>query len=136
MLKALYKVRENLTFEFESKEQPDIFEQLASCQEVFGIQHCELCKKGDLKFQVRKVDKSKFFELVCKTPGCGGKLALSVHQDGDTLYPISKLKNGVPAKVADEGPFDWSTKGWHKYDKDKAVANKKVEDTKKTNSKR
>lgn len=117
MLKALWEVKKGLSFEVEGKEQKDVFEQLASIQEVFGSEICELCKKGNLQFVVRNVEDNNFYEIKCKD--CGGKLALSQNKKGGSLYPVRKLKNGLPSKVDDEGPFDFTTNGWHKYDRNK-----------------
>jgi hypothetical protein len=124
MLKATLKVRDNLSFEIETKEQRDLFEQIASLLEVFGVKTCGLCKKSDLKFIIRKnKDEDLFYEMVCLS--CGAKLAFSVNKKGGTLYPVIRLKDGLPAKVTDEAPFDYTTKGWHKWEKDKHGVNKK-----------
>lgn len=119
-MKATFKVKDGLLFEVEGKEQRDIFENLASLQEVFGETQCGLCGEKNIRFVVRTVEDNNFFEYQCTK--CGGKLALSQNKKGGTLYPVRKLKNGLPAKVDDEGPFDWKTKGWHKWEKDKAPA--------------
>jgi hypothetical protein len=122
-MKALFKVSPVMQFEIESDKQVDLFEDLASVQEVFGVvgnEECYLCKSKELKFTVRQnKDEDKFYEVVCLK--CRGKLAFGCNKKGGTLYPVRKLKNGLPAKVEDTEPFDWTTKGWHKYDKEKAA---------------
>lgn len=118
MLKAIYEVKKGLRFEVEGKEQRDVFEQLSSIQEVFGEEVCGLCGKNNLQFVTRTVEDNNFYEIKCKD--CSGKLALSQNKKGGSLYPVRRLKDGLPAKVDDEGPFDFKTKGWHHYDKNKA----------------
>lgn len=119
MLKALWEVKKGLSFEVEGKEQKDVFEQLASIEDVFGEKFCGLCHKDNLQFVVRNVEDNNFYEIKCKD--CGGKLSLSQNKKGGTLYPNRKLKNGLPAKVDDEGPFEFKTRGWHVYDKSKVA---------------
>lgn len=123
-MEVQFKVGKSLIFNVEGKEQRDVFAQMATLHEVFGVSRCEICKGEDIKPVLRVVEENEFFEYVCNDPKCGAKLALGVHKKGGGLYPIRKLKNGVPAKVEDQPPFDWSTKGWHKFDKDKAAAAK------------
>jgi hypothetical protein len=125
-MKALFKVSPSLQFEVEEEKQTDMFESIASVQEVFGIvgnEKCVLCGSDKLKFIVRpNKDEDKFYEIRCQgftkdNRPCGGKLALSVNKGKEgTMYPIRKLKNGLPAKVADEGPFDFKTNGWHRWE--------------------
>lgn len=120
MLKAIYKVRDDLSFEVEGKEQKDIFAQLSQLQDVFGTRACGLCKSANIVFVVRQnADEDEFYEIKCKD--CGGKLALSQNKKGGTLYSVRKLntETGLPAKVDDKGPFKFDTQGWHKWDKDK-----------------
>lgn len=113
MLKAIYKVRPELEFEVEAKEQKDVFRQIANIQEVFSEKVCGLCKKTDLKFVVREVEDNEFYEMRCNS--CGGKLAFGQNKKGGTVYPVRKLKNGKPAKTEDTAPFDYESQGWHKY---------------------
>lgn len=119
-MKAFFSVRPNLQFEIEEKAQVNLFEEIARLQEVFGEEKCGLCNATDLRFANRVVEENTYHEIQCKA--CGAKLALSQNQKGGTLYPNRKLKpnevTGVglrPAKVDEKEPFEWKTRGWHKY---------------------
>jgi len=109
-MKALFKVSPALTVELEASTQKELFEQLATWQEIFGIDKCGKCGKLNLKFVVRnakKGDKSyQYPELHCKD--CYARLAFGTH-DGDkgTLFP--KRKDG------DEFLPD---NGWTRWDKE------------------
>jgi DNA-directed RNA polymerase subunit RPC12/RpoP len=117
-MEATFKVKEGLVFKVEDKTETGIFEQLAGLQDVFGETTCGLCGKHNLRFAVRRVEDSNYYEVQCQD--CGGKLALSKNKKGETLYSVRKLKNGLPAKYDDkEGPFDYKTKGWHKWEQGK-----------------
>ncbi len=124
MLKANFKVRPELVFEIEAKEQKDVFRNIASIQEVFSEKVCGLCGKPDIKFVVREIEDNEFYEMQCTNAGCYGKLAFGQNKKGGTIYPIRKLKDGLPAKSEDQPPFDFKTSGWHKYDKNKVAAKK------------
>lgn len=115
-IQANYQTKNGqLTFQVEGKEQRDIFEQIASIQEVFDENTCGLCKKNNLRFIVRNVDDNNFYEYHCTD--CGARLSLSQNKKGGTLYPVRKLKGNKPATVNDEGPFDFKTKGWYKWER-------------------
>jgi hypothetical protein len=117
-MKALYKTKNGrLQFEVEGKAQNDLFEQIASIQEVFDDNACGLCGKTNLRLVVREVDDNKFYEVRCED--CQGRLSLSQNKKGGTLYPVRKLKNGKAATINDEPPFDFKTKGWYKWVKPK-----------------
>jgi transcription elongation factor Elf1 len=117
-MKALYKTKNGqLQFEVEGKEQKEIFEQIAAIQDVFDENTCMLCGKTNLQFVDRIVEDNHFYEMQCKS--CGGRLSFSQNKKGGSLYAVRKLKDGRAATIKDEPPFDWSTKGWYKYDKTK-----------------
>lgn len=102
---------QNVSIEAEGKSHRDVFEQLASLQEVFGERACGCCGKTDLVFRVREVDDNKFYELCCTDwPDCGAKLAFGCHKKGDSLFPKRK---------DDAGKWDSKNKGWVKYVKPK-----------------
>ena len=123
MLKANFRVRPELTLEIECKEQKNLFEDIASIQEVFENQSCTLCTQhGPVRFVVRTVEEDLYYEYRCDS--CGARLNLSVNKKGGTLYVVRKLKDGMPAKVTDTPPFDFRTKGWYKFDKTKLDAKK------------
>ena len=79
----------NITVEADS--QKEIFETLASYQEVFGTTTCKGCGSDNLKYVVRisKNEKSsrtyKYFEIRCAD--CYAKLIFGQHENGQTLYP-------------------------------------------------
>jgi hypothetical protein len=125
-MKAQYKLKGGkIVIEVEAEKMTDLFESLTHIEDVFGNEKCELCQSTEVKYVVRQnKDEDKFYEMQCTK--CGGKLALSVNKGKEgTMYAVKKLNKttGLPAKVSDEGPFDWDKKGWHKYDKNKVGVN-------------
>ena len=123
-MKAHYKLKGGqVVIEIEAEKMIDLFEGLTHIEDVFGNDECQLCKSKDVRFAVRKnKDEDKFYEVQCQNSKCRAKLALSVNKGKEgTMYAVKKLNGstGLPAKVDDEGPFDWSTKGWHKFDKNR-----------------
>ena len=83
----------------------EIFEEIASAQEVFDNTKCGVCGSEDVRFVVRSVDDNNFYEIQCRAKGCRAKLAFGVHKKGDTLFP--KRKN-------EDGSYS-ANGGWHKY---------------------
>lgn len=74
----------------EAESQKELFETLASYQEVFSVAACGGCKKTNLRFTVRqqsdtKGKEHKYFELRC--PDCYAKLPYGQHDNGTTLFP-------------------------------------------------
>lgn len=103
-MKATFKVRPNLVLEIESRNQKDLFEELATAQEVFGQSKCEACGSTDVKFVVREVEDNKYYELQCQA--CRAKLAFGCHKKTPTLFPKRK---------GDDGKFVGKF-GWVKWD--------------------
>ena len=80
----------NVTVEGET--QKDIFENLATYQEVFGTSACGGCGKENLRYTVREQEdargkKQKYYELRCQEKGCWAKLSFGQHNDNPTLFP-------------------------------------------------
>ena len=78
----------NVTVEAEG--QKDLFELLATYQEVFGTVECVGCKKHNLRYTVREQEdskgkKQKYYELRCQD--CFAKLPFGQHNDSPTLFP-------------------------------------------------
>lgn len=105
-MKANVKVNKSVVFEIEATDQKDMFERLASVQEVFGVTTCGKCGNEDVKFVVRENEGNKFYEIHCQK--CYARLAMGSHKIGGTLFP--KRKDG------DEYLPD---NGWTKWDKEK-----------------
>ena len=117
-MKATVKL-ENVVVEVEGDNQAELFQEIASCQEVFGETKCmfvnqkgERCESTNIIFKVRDVDDSKFHEIVCQK--CGAYLAFGQNKKGGGLFPIRHLtKEGKPHRA--EGTFDVKSRGWTKY---------------------
>ena len=88
----------------ESEGQKELFELLATYQEVFSTVECGGCGKHNLRYTVREQEDSKgkvhkYFELRCQEKGCWAKLPFGQHDNGKTLFP----------------------KSWVRWDKDKSI---------------
>jgi len=106
-MKVLLKVSDKITVELEAKDQQDMFKQIASFEEVFGVDKCGKCKSTDLKYILRMNDGDEYFELHCQK--CFAKFAFGCHKKSDTVFPKRKDK---------EGNF-LPDNGWVKWDKEK-----------------
>jgi len=78
----------NVTVEAEG--QKELFETIATYQEVFGTVECGGCKKHNLRYTVREQEdskgkKQKYYELRCQD--CFAKLPFGQHNDSPTLFP-------------------------------------------------
>ena len=95
-----------LSVELNAETQPDLFEQLAYFQEVFGETGCGKCGSENLRFQVRTVEDNLYYELRCLD--CGAKLAFGAMKKGGRLFPRRKNKDG-----------EWlPDRGWVKWNKE------------------
>lgn len=99
-MKLLYTTRNGrMQVELEGKSQADIFEQLATFQEVFENTECvRNGKKSDnVKFVVREdAEENKYYELVCQDSDPElryAKLAFGQHKKGGSLFPRRKDKD-------------------------------------------
>mgnify|MGYP007073376906 FL=1 len=90
-MKVTYMSKDSkFVVELEGKSQTDIFQQIASFQEVFEAdEHCGRCnsEKHKVRFVVRTVEDNDFYELQCQNPACRAKLAFGVNKKGGTLFP-------------------------------------------------
>lgn len=85
----------------------DVFEKLASFQEVFGVEKCGKCGSEDLRYVVRVDDSdNKYFELKCKAQGCYSKLRFGCTKQGNNLFP--KRKNEAGDWLPDNGFVRWN----------------------------
>jgi len=78
----------NVTVEAEG--QKELFELLATYQEVFGVSECGGCSGTNLRYTVRKQADGKgkehtYYELRCQD--CYAKLPFGQHDNGKTLFP-------------------------------------------------
>jgi hypothetical protein len=97
-MKALLKCGDSVTLEVEGGNQVELFENLSSTQEVFGVDKCGACGNKQFRFAVRKVTKMegkkakefKYYEFHCTSPKCRARLAFGQHQEGGTLFPRRK----------------------------------------------
>lgn len=116
-MKLTKVVKPGLSIEVDGDNNKDLFENLASLEEVFGEQSCGKCKKGNFRHIVRVVDDNKFYEIVCLS--CGAKLSYGSHKKGGTLFP--KRKDNEEGSVTGEGNKYLPDKGWLKWDGKKLV---------------
>ena len=88
-MKATLKVNPSLVVELEGGNQKELFEKIASTQEIFKARSCELCKSDNTTFNVRTATKDKktftYYELKCNH--CGASFQFGVLQEGDRLFP-------------------------------------------------
>jgi len=100
-MKLVYTTRNGrMSVELEGKSQADIFEQLATFQEVFEQTECvrEGKKSDNVRFLVREdKDENKYYELVCQDPDPAlrnARLSFGQHKKGGSLFPKRKDKDG------------------------------------------
>jgi hypothetical protein len=99
-----------LFIKVEGANQKEVFERLASAQEVFEADDkCGVCGGNNLRFRVRHVAKGKqnfdYYEMVCTAPGCHARLAYGQSTDTVSLFPKRKNEAG-----------DWlPNRGWAKW---------------------
>ncbi len=97
-----------LFIKVEGVNQKEVFEKLASAQEVFEADDkCGCCGKANLRFRVRHVPKGTktfdYYEMVCQD--CYARLAFGQSTDTVSLFPKRKDEQG-----------EWlPTRGWSKY---------------------
>ena len=110
-MKAMFKVSNKLSIELEAKTQKEMFEQLATWEEIFGIEKCGKCESTHIRFVVRTAKKGEktysYPELHCEK--CRARLAFGTHDnDKGTLFPKRK----------DESGAYFNHNGWTKYNKE------------------
>jgi hypothetical protein len=99
------------TVDFTGEQQRELFEQIATFQEVFDNSTCGKCGSTNIQFVVREAkdangDVNQYYELRCKD--CGAKLAFGCHKKGGGLFPKRKDSEGEYLP----------TNGWVKWNKD------------------
>ena len=101
MLKVNYKsVDGRFAGQFEGQTPNEVFEQVAVFQEVFERHNeCGLCQ-SPVYFQVRKVNKSKFFEKKCDNPKCGAAFTYHINENNAGLYSTwqDKWQKWIPGQ--------------------------------------
>jgi hypothetical protein len=105
-MKAHYKsANGRLVFEVEGGTQKDLFENIASLQEVFEADStCGCCRGTDIRFNVRKVDAFTYYEYRCTNPQCRAQLSFGQNKVGGGLFP---------KRMGDNGPLP--NRGWSVY---------------------
>ena len=102
-------------FLVEGNTHMEVFDTVASIQEVFSESCCALCKCDNLRYVVRTVKKFRFPEIHCQNEECRARLSFGQNQAPNlgALYPIRKLtKDGKPNSK--KGTFG-EHRGWHIY---------------------
>ena len=97
----------------EGDTQKEVFQQLASLQEVFEETSCGMpnCKSENLRFVVRTVDDNNFYELHCLD--CRARFVFGQHKKNGTLFPKRK---------DDEGKW-LANRGWARWEPEKKEEN-------------
>lgn len=90
-MKVTYTVG-NIALEIDADTQVEVFQQLASFQEIFAETKCGKCSSEDVRYQVRNVDDNLYYEARCTD--CGAKLAFGAMKKGGRLFPRRKDKDG------------------------------------------
>jgi hypothetical protein len=103
-VKCHYRSANNrLTFELDAGSQKDLFEGIATLQEIFESDStCGMCNSTDLRFRVREVKDNKYYEMRCGK--CNAQLSFGQHKTGGTLFP---------KRTTDEG--DMPNRGWYRW---------------------
>jgi len=88
-----------LTFEVEAETQVELFQALASIQEVFDTESaCGVCGGKEIRFLHRTASKGtktfSFHELLCKNPECRARFEFGQAMEGGALFPHRKDKDG------------------------------------------
>lgn len=133
-MKAQIKANSKLIIEVEAEKETELFEGIATAEEVFTQSQCGMCKSVEIKYVVRKDDDdNKYYELHCKHPACRARLPFGVNKKGGGMYPkvrwdsLSKSENGrigEQEKRKDEEEYAKNhfgflpNGGWYKYKKE------------------
>jgi len=90
-MKAKIQISENVEIEVEGENTKELFTQLASIEQSFGMksQLCGKCKKTTNKrYIARNAGGNMFYEIVCE---CGAHLSLSASKENpNNLFPKKK----------------------------------------------
>lgn len=108
-------------FEFEAKDDLEVFSKSQHLFEVFGDKECGHCGCQDITPRMRKskyIDSKsgkekecEYYEMCCNKPGCWAKLSFGENMEGGTLFPKRKLADNT---------FDKEHRGWKRYDRNAA----------------
>jgi ribosomal protein L40E len=104
-MKVVKKVG-SLSVEIEGETQKDLFKEIASFEEVFGVEACGKCGSHNLRYVVRENDGNEYYELRCLD--CGARLGFGVNKKGGGLFPRRKDAEGN--WLPDGGWVKWNPK--------------------------
>lgn len=114
-MECQYRTRDGrLIFTIEGAGHKDIFESIASLQEVFeSDESCGVCSRSNLRFVVRTAKKGAkeftYFELRCSD--CGARFEFGQAQDMKSLFP----KRNRDAQGNETEDRSLPNRGWYKY---------------------
>jgi len=104
-MEAQIKLSDRLFVKIEAANQKDLWQKLASIQEVFGEQKCGKCGNTNLRYAIRTIDGNDYYELICLK--CKAKLSFGQHKNNNTLFV--KRKSG-DTWLPDNGWLKWDSK--------------------------
>lgn len=123
-MKVQVKVSPTIIVEGEGDTMTEVFESLASLQEVFSNDECGICHKP-ARFIVREDDeKNKYYEMRCTNLSCRAKLQFGCTKKGGNLFPKVRWdslsegdqKNRADQKAAAEKNRGYlPAGGWYKW---------------------
>ena len=121
-MKVQFSLNQKIGVEFDAETQLQMFEQLASLQEVFDQKECGKCKGTDFKFYIRKVQDGKdeyiYPELHCSNLSCRAKLTFG-QMKGGSLFPVRYEREGKEyVKDAEGKGVKRGNNGWVKYNRE------------------
>lgn len=100
----------------EGADAKDLMAKLGGLSEVFGEPCCGVCGGKNILPNVRDIKGNKYYELVCKEPGCGAYLSFGQKKVGGSLFPKRKLEpNDKPGRSDSETARVGKTNGWTRY---------------------
>lgn len=120
-----------LTATISAETQQELFEEIASFQEVFNMKHVVKNKEidpEDLRFLVRSDDEdNKYYELVYRGTDkelWGFKLPFGCNKKGGGLFPRRKLDTKSATHEEELSKYDWEPSGWRRFKKEFSKSDK------------
>lgn len=104
-MKLIYKST-SMNIEVDGQDAKEVFESMASAQEVFLNTNCGACDSSNTRFVCRKNGKFTFYEVRCMECGCC--LSFGQRSEDGALYPRRTDKE--KRRLDNSGWVRWSPK--------------------------